>query len=88
MLIKFFFSFIFSFFSSVLSVLPDLPNLDIFNSFTFSEFSNAFTNAFAIISYFLPCQVVLSIIAIEIAINTYLVTTSVFYRIKHSIPFL
>lgn len=74
--------------SKILSLTPAFPQLELFQNLDTSEFTNTFTSIVNVLGYFFPCGVIVSLIAIELLINNYRLLTSVWYRIKHLIPFI
>lgn len=74
--------------SNILSLTPSFPRLELFQNLDTSEFTNTFTSVVNVLGYFFPCGVIVSLIAVELVINNYRLLTSVWYRIKHLIPFI
>lgn len=88
MIIQSLFNFLFGIIDNTINILPTFPQLELFDDYDFSEFTTILTNSFNILGYFLPVNVILAIIACELLINNYNIITSIFYKIKHSIPFV
>lgn len=88
MIIQSLFNFLFGLIDNTISILPTFPQIELFNNYDFSEFSTILTQSFNILGYFLPVNVILLIIGSELLINHFNLVTAVFYRIKHSLPFV
>lgn len=88
MLIRVFIETLFSLVTAIMSLMPDFPSLDLFQSLDASEFSQTFISVTNVLGYFLPCGTIVTLIGIELAINNYRTISAVWYRIKHSIPFV
>lgn len=88
MLIRFIIETLFGLVSKILSLTPAFPQLELFQNLDTSEFTNTFTSIINVLGYFLPCGVIVSLIGVELLINNYRLLTSVWYRIKHLIPFV
>ena len=79
---------LFNLVSKILSLTPSFPQLELFQNLDTSEFTNTFTSIINVLGYFFPCGVIVSLIGVELLINNYRLLTSVWYRIKHLIPFV
>lgn len=88
MIIQSLFNFLFGLIDNTISILPVFPQIELFSNYDFSEFDTILSQSFAILGYFLPVNVILLIIASELLINHFNLVTAVFYRIKHSLPFI
>lgn len=88
MLIKVFIETLFGLVTSIMSVLPQFPTLNLFESLDTSEFTQTFTSVTNIMGYFLPCGTIVTLIGIELTINNYRTISACWYRVKHSIPFV
>ena len=88
MLIKSLIESLFGLTTSIMSVLPDFPTLDLFENLDTLEFTQTFTSVTNILGYFLPCGTIVTLIGIELAINNYRTISSCWYRIKHTVPFV
>lgn len=88
MLIRAIIKTLFSLVSKILSLTPAFPQLELFQNLDTSEFTNTFTSIANVLGYFFPCGVIVSLISVELLINNYRLLTSVWYRIKHLIPFV
>lgn len=88
MIIKALIESLFSLITSILSITPQFPQLDTFQSLDTSEFTNTFTSVTNILGYFFPCGIIVTLIGIELAINNYRLISACWYRIKHILPFV
>lgn len=88
MLIRVFIESLFSLVTSIMSLLPQFPTLDLFQNLDVSEFSQTFISVANILGYFLPCGTIVTLIGIELAINNYRAISACWYRIKHTVPFV
>ena len=88
MLIKLLIVALFRLITKILSLTPAFPQLETFQNLDTSEFTNTLTTVSNVLGYFFPCGVIVSLIAVELLINNYRLLTSVWYRIKHLIPFV
>lgn len=88
MLIKLLIASLFGLITKILSLTPAFPQLETFQNLDTSEFTHTLTTVANVLGYFFPCGVIVSLIAVELLINNYRLLTSVWYRIKHLIPFV
>ena len=88
MLIRVVMETLFGLVSKILSLTPAFPQLELFQNLDTSEFTNTFTSIVNVLGYFFPCGVIVSLIGVELLINNYRFLTSVWYRIKHLVPFV
>lgn len=88
MIIRAFIEALFGLVTSVLSLLPQFPTLNLFQDFDSSEFTQTFASVANILGYFLPCGTIVTLIGIELAINNYRTISACWYRVKHTVPFV
>lgn len=88
MLIQYFFHFLYGMIEDFLSILPQFPTLELFESLDTSEFTDVFTNVTNILGYFLPCGTIVTIIGVQLLITHYKTISAVLQSIKSEIPFV